>query len=196
MNWTFAVDPIEPEVIYTNSGYTNSHLWKSSNGGGDWEQLWPPPAQPELATAFQYNFANVVALDPFDHHHLLLTFHEPCLPPHASTCIAESMDAGASWTLLDGEPGWNGGEGQVIFFLDDSQTWLWGSSTNGYYRTGDGGDSWSDPGMSTTTCRARSSCSAKTALFSSLARPASTRAPTARRRRGSSSRARARAWAA
>ncbi len=151
MNWTFAVDPIDPEVIYTNSGYTNDHLWKSSNGGADWEQLWPPPAQPELAEAFQYNFANVVALDRYDHNHLLLTFHEPCLPPHQSTCIAESFDAGASWVLHDGEPGWNGGEGQVIFFLDDSQTWLWGSQTNGYYRTGDGGASWEQiPGMSTT----------------------------------------------
>jgi len=151
MNWTFAVDPIEPEVIYTNSGYSNNHLWKSSNGGADWEQVWPPPAQPELAAAFTYNFANVVAIDPANHHHLLLTFHEACLPPHTATCIAESTDAGQTWTLHDGEPGWNGNEGQVIFFLGDSSTWLWGSSTNGYYRSGDAGETWDAiPGMSTT----------------------------------------------
>ena len=151
MNWTLAVDPIKPEVVYTNSGYTNSHLWKSSNGGGDWLQIWPPPSQPDLAKAFQYNFANVVALDPFNHEHILLTYHEACLPPHTSTCIAESMDSGASWKLIDGKAGWSGGEGQVIFFLNDSHTWLWGSQTNGYFRSGDSGVSWDQiAGMSTT----------------------------------------------
>jgi hypothetical protein len=89
-----------------------------------------------------YNFANVIALDPEDHLHVLLTFHESCLPPHASTCIAESFDGGESWALHDGEPEWNGNEGQVIFFLDGASTWLWGSQTNGFWRTGDGGESW------------------------------------------------------
>lgn len=32
MNWTFAVDPQEPEVIYTNSGYGSNGLFKSTNG--------------------------------------------------------------------------------------------------------------------------------------------------------------------
>jgi hypothetical protein len=151
MNWTLEVDPMEPEVVYTNSGYSNNHLWKTTNGGTDWEQSWPPVAQPELSAAFQYNFANVVAIDPFDHEHILLTFHEACLAPHTSTCIAESTDAGVSWKLIDGQDGWNGGEGQVIFFLENSQTWLWGSQTNGYFRSGDSGVTWDEiPGMSTT----------------------------------------------
>jgi hypothetical protein len=151
MNWTLEVDPIEPNVVYTNSGYTNSHLWKSTNGGGDWAQAWPPLLQPDLSKAFQYNFANVVAIDPTNHKHILLTFHEACLPPHTSTCIAESSDAGASWKLHDGKAGWNGGEGQVIFFLGNSQTWLWGSQSNGYFRSGDSGTTWEEiPGMSTT----------------------------------------------
>lgn len=142
MNWTFAIDPVEPEVVYTNSGYGTNGLFKSSNGGVDWEPVWPPPDQPELAAAFTYNFANVVALDPDDHRHMLLTFHESCLPPHTATCIAESHDAGASWVLHDGHPAWDGNEGQVIFFLGDAQTWLWGSQTNGFWRSGDGGGSW------------------------------------------------------
>lgn len=151
MNWTFAVDPIEPNVVYTNSGYGANSLFKSSNGGVDWEVSWPPAAQPELSAAFTYNFANVIAIDPFDHQHVLLTFHEPCLPPHTATCIAESHDAGVTWALHDGEPGWNGNEGQVIFFLEDSSTWLWGSQTNGFWRSGDAGGSWEAiPGMTTS----------------------------------------------
>jgi hypothetical protein len=134
MNWTMAVDPMDPDTVYTNSGYGSNGLFKSTNGGVDWEGIWPPPAQPELAEAFTYNFANVVAIDPSDHEHILLTFHEECLPPHPATCIAETFDAGASWRLIDGDPSWNGNEGQVIFFLEDSSTWLWGSQTNGFWR--------------------------------------------------------------
>jgi len=151
MNWTMAVDPQEPETVYTNSGYGSNGLFKSTNGGVDWEGIWPPPEQPELGEAFTYNFANVVAIDPSDHEHVLLTFHESCLPPHPSTCIAETFDAGASWRLIDGDPSWNGNEGQVIFFLEDSETWLWGSQTNGFWRVENSGESFEAiPGMTTS----------------------------------------------
>jgi hypothetical protein len=151
MNWTFMIDPIDPEVVYTNSGYGSNDLYKSVNGGVDWDVIWPPPGQPELAKAFVYNFANVIAIDPSNHQHILLTFHEACLAPHQSTCIAETFDGGTSWTLLDGRPGWDGREGQVIFFLENSRTWLWGSQSNGFWRSGDSGTSWEEiPGMTTS----------------------------------------------
>lgn len=142
MNWTFAVDPVEPNVVYTNSGYGGNGLFKSTNGGVDWDVVWPPPAQPDLGKAFTYNFANVVAMDPKDHLHILLTFHESCLPPHPATCIAETKDGGGTWKLIDGQPSWNGNEGQVIFFLEDSTTWLWGSQTNGFWRGTGSGAAW------------------------------------------------------
>jgi len=151
MNWTFAVDPVEPETVYTNSGYGSNGLFKSTDGGVNWTDIWSKRSQPELGKAFQYNFANVIALDPADHRHILLTFHEMCLPPHASTCIVESRDAGATWEIHDGKPGWNGGEGQVIFFLESSTAWLWGSQTNGFWRTPDSGQTWEEiPGMTTS----------------------------------------------
>jgi hypothetical protein len=130
MNWTFAVDPLDPQVVYTNSGYgtMGSGLFKSVNAGVDWDILWPPPAQPDLAAHFQYNFANVVTLDPSDHN--------------AQMCIAESLDAGASWKLIPGDPSWAGMEGQLLYFLDSSQTWLWASQSNGFFRTENAGASW------------------------------------------------------
>lgn len=142
MNWTFEIDPQEPETVYTTSGYGTNDLYKSTNGGVDWDVIWPPPSQPELAEAFIYNFSNVVAIDPTNHEHLLLTFHETCQAPHPATCIAESLNGGSSWRLLDGEPSWNGNEGQVIFFMGSSNTWLWGSQTSGFWRSGDSGTSW------------------------------------------------------
>lgn len=151
MNWTFAIDPVEPDTLYTNSGYGSNGLFKSTDGGVNWIDIWSQKSQPELSKAFTYNFANVIAIDPADHLHILLTFHEACLPPHPATCIAESMDAGATWRLIDGEPGWNGNEGQVIFFLNDAKTWLWGSQTNGFWHTGNGGSSWTRiEGMTTS----------------------------------------------
>jgi photosystem II stability/assembly factor-like uncharacterized protein len=143
MNWTFKVDPQAPNIVYTNSGYGSSNgLLKSTNGGVDWDPIWPPPAQPNLAKAFTYNFANVIAMDPSDHLHILLTFHETCLAPHPATCIAETFDGGQTWSLLDGHPTWSGNEGQIIFFLNGSKNWLWGSQSNGFWTTTNGGGSW------------------------------------------------------
>jgi hypothetical protein len=148
MNWTLVVDPVLPNVVYTNSGYSGNGLFKSVNGGVDWETVWPPATQPELAAAFTYQFANVLLMDPDDHLHLLLTFHEACLPPHNSSCFAESEDGGVTWRLIEGDPSWSGGEGQVAYFLDERDTWLWASQSNGFWRTDDGGDSWTHlPGM-------------------------------------------------
>jgi photosystem II stability/assembly factor-like uncharacterized protein len=148
MNWTLAIDPMDPNVVYTNSGYGSNGLFKSPNGGVDWLVIWPPSRQPELARAFTYNFANVVALDPANHLHILLTFHESCLPPHPATCIAETLDGGSTWRLIDGNPKWKGSEGQLIYFLEDSHTWLWGSESNGFWRSNDSGTTWEAiPGM-------------------------------------------------
>ena len=138
-------------MLYTNSGYGLNGLFKSTNGGVDWDPVWPPPAQPELAKNFTYNFANVLAMDPEDHLHLLLTFHEGCLPPNNDMCIVESTDGGTTWRLMSGDPSWSGSEGQVIFFLDNRHTWLWGSQTNGFWRTEDSGASWKPiKGMTTS----------------------------------------------
>jgi hypothetical protein len=142
MNWTLAIDPINPKVAYTNSGFGSNGLYKSLNGGVDWYMIWPPSRQRDLAKAFPSNFANVIALDPTNHLHLLLGFHESCLPPHPATCIAESFDGGSTWRLIDGNPEWKGNEGQLIYFLENSHTWLWGSESNGFWRSDNSGATW------------------------------------------------------
>jgi hypothetical protein len=151
MNWTLAIDPVKVNVVYTNSGYGSNGLLKSIDGGVNWIDVWSLKSQPVLGRSFTYNFVNVVAIDPYDHEHLLLTFHESCLPPHSATCIAESMNGGLTWRLIDGERSWNGNEGQVIYFLNDSTTWLWGSQTSGFWRSGDSGRSWEQINKMTTS---------------------------------------------
>ena len=146
MNWTFLLDPTDTKIVYTNSGYgegTNG-AFKSLNGGVDWDAIWPPqdPAQADLGKVVQYNFANVFAMDPSDHLHLLLTFHAECSAPYNQTCIGETTDGGATWRLINGEKSWVGTEGQVVYFLDNAKTWLWASSSNGFWRTEDAGATW------------------------------------------------------
>lgn len=146
MNWTFVIDPTDTRVLYTNAGYgqTGNGLYKSVNGGVDWDVVWPPASQPALGAFHANNFVNTVAMDPADNRHLLLTFHEPCLNRPGVVCIGESFDGGSTWTLLDGDVRWNtGGEGVRAAFLEDGDTWLWGSQSDGLWRTTDGGASWS-----------------------------------------------------
>jgi hypothetical protein len=141
--WTFVIDPVDPNVLYTNSGYgsKSNGAFKSVNGGVDWEQMWPP-ADPALAKVVEYNFVGGVAMDPGDHTHLLITFHAKCAAPHTEACFGESTDAGATWHLIDGQADWAGGEGQAVYFLENGKTWLWGSQSNGLWRTADAGAHW------------------------------------------------------
>lgn len=141
--WTFAIDPSDPDVLYTNSGYgvfSNGAL-KSVDGGVNWSVIWPP-AQPELQGVVQYDFVASVVMDPDDPEHLLLTFHAECGAGHSEACFGRSFDGGETWMLVDGEPQWVGGEGQFVYFLDGRETWLWGSQSNGLWRTDDAGATW------------------------------------------------------
>lgn len=141
--WTFSIDPTDSQVLYANSGYGSSSngAFKSTDGGVNWQQLWPP-ADEALAKVVEYNFVAQVVLDPSDPQHLLITFHAKCAAPHSEACFGESSDGGKNWYLIDGQPDWAGGEGQFIYFLDNSTTWLWGSQSNGLWRTTDAGRSW------------------------------------------------------
>jgi hypothetical protein len=144
MNWTFLVDPVETNVVYTNAGYGNGSngAYRSTNGGVDWDPIWPPQSQPELADVVEYNFANTLVRDPADRKHLLLTFHAKCKAPYTESCIAETTDAGDTWRVTSGDPAMVGGEGQVVYFLDTPHTWLWASQSSGFYRTEDSGKTW------------------------------------------------------
>ncbi len=140
-NWSLVVDPIEPETVYTVSGYGHNGALRSDNGGVDWTVVWPPP-DGSHAGIVSYDFANMLAIDPGDHEHLLLTFHAGCSAPYEESCIAETFDRGQTWSLVSGDPAMVGFEGQVIYFLDDASTWLWASQSSGFWRTADSGQSW------------------------------------------------------
>lgn len=147
MVWTISIDPQEPDVVYANAGYGTNDLYRSDNGGVDWDVIWPPDDVSQ-SSRFGHNFVNTVEIDPFDHEHLLLTFHEKCdAPQNGHMCIAESHDRGATWTLLDGDARWTSdGEGVRLHVLENGDTWLWTSQADGMWRTDDAGATWTEIG--------------------------------------------------
>lgn len=143
INWTLGIDHQTPSTLYTSSAYAMNGLFKSTDGGVSWTDVWSAVTQPELASAFEYGFVNQLVVDPRDSRHLLLTMHENCKPPHSTSCVLESEDAGDTWSLHEGDSSWEPDQGLTIQFLDGASTWLTGSQSNGVWRTSDAGETWS-----------------------------------------------------
>lgn len=139
---SMAVDPVNPGVMYTTAFDGANGLFKSSNGGVDWDQLLPPSSN--VAKAVDGNVVNSVAMDPRDPRHLVIGMHANCLAPLGAVCEAESIDAGATWTLttvpVPGQ-GWAPGAGAFIL---GATSWLFGTYSSGLWLTTDRGATWSN----------------------------------------------------
>jgi collagen type VII alpha len=154
--WTFVVDPIDSQVLYTTPGYGLEGFYKSTDGGVNFTQMFPAA----LAASLIYGgFIEKISIDPADHLHLTVTFHGDCRNApsggHACTdgqggancwaCIAETVDGAMSWKpLTNSAQGWSEGDGQTIL---SGSTWLYGDyggngTTGGIWRTTDAGATW------------------------------------------------------
>jgi photosystem II stability/assembly factor-like uncharacterized protein len=138
-NWTIVVDPVDSQVVYTTPGYGAEGFYKSTDGGVNWDSMFPK----DIQTSLPYGgFIETISLDPSDHQHLLATFHGSCSHSQADggdwQCMAESMDAAATWRLIPSPIGWSEGFGQTMI---DSKIWFL-SDGGGIYRTADGGATW------------------------------------------------------
>lgn len=132
------IDPIEPNVLYANSLYGINGFFKSTNGGVDWEQI----LSEEVRMYAPYGgFVGGIAIDPDDHLHVLVSWHQVCGPPYTSACYAQTRDGGETWVMRDGDPSWNGGEGAFLDMLGGG-VWLFSSASNGLWRSTDEGESW------------------------------------------------------
>jgi hypothetical protein len=82
------------------------------------------------------DFIERLEMDPADHRHLLLSFHTACKGAWAPSCLAESRDAGVTWSMLKG-PGPGSG---AAWFIDGTRL-LFGSG-EGLWRSPDHGATW------------------------------------------------------
>jgi len=132
---SFAVDPVDKGTIYTVSLFGAWGLWKTTNGGVDWDQLFAPDSEFAKLTS---NAIDAVAMDPTDHLHLVLGMHSNCAEPYAPTCTAETMDGGKTWKIVKlPTPNWEEGAGPSIL---DAKRWLYGGTE--LWLTTDGAATW------------------------------------------------------
>jgi hypothetical protein len=131
------VDRLKQGVIYQNAFMGSNGLWKSTNGGVDFEQMFPEGS--EVQKVVQYNLINSIALDAHDSDHLIVSMHADCNPPHEKICLASTHNGGKDWEILDVkgvQDGWVAGAGGFIL---DEDTWLFGTYYKGLWLTNDDG---------------------------------------------------------
>ena len=137
--WAMVIDPTNPQVLYTPQGYGESGVFKTTNGGVDWDQVLTP----NITSAAPYGgFVGGIGMDPSNPAHLLVGWHAECSPPNTKACYAETKNGGVSWTMRNGDPSWGGGEGTRYDILD-ANTWLFNSESNGMWVSANQGASWS-----------------------------------------------------
>lgn len=132
-----AMDPVEKGVMYAAPIYGAGGLWKSSNGGVDWEQLFPDGS--DVQKTVEYNFIDSISIDPSNHKHLVAGTHGNCKAPYDPVCHVESTDSGKTWRMMKipGE-GWQEQAGPWVL---SSTSWLYGAPS-GLYLTEDNGANW------------------------------------------------------
>jgi photosystem II stability/assembly factor-like uncharacterized protein len=136
---SIVVDPVDTNVIYMNSLYGSSGVWKSIDGGHAWDQMIDDATTMKFAGGFVSYI--VMDPDPARHGHVLASPHAECSGTPWKGCMAETFDGGKTWKLIQAPPGF---EGVGPIFVDE-KTFLF---TGGMYLTEDGGDSWTEVGGS------------------------------------------------
>jgi hypothetical protein len=153
------VDPLTPGTIVSNNNDGPGGMWRSTNGGVDWDELWP--AGGTVASAIEYNVPNGVGVEAADPRHLVVGMHAACRPPHRAVCLAESTDAGQTWRIVDGPLAATSWVAGAAVFLIDASTWLFGTYGSGLWLTRDRGATWRE----VTAAGAAGSTSGKTVVL-------------------------------
>jgi hypothetical protein len=135
-NWSMVIDPTDSSVIYTVTGYAGPGFYKTTDGGQNWQQMFPA----DLMAKFPAPGIERLSMDPTNHLHLTATFHGTCQNAPSAACMAETRDGGGTFTLTKSAFSWSEGDGQAMV---GDKTWFYGQVDQGVWRTIDGGASWS-----------------------------------------------------
>jgi len=134
------LDPLHAGVMYATAFEGANGLFKSTDGGANWDQLMAPGG--EVAKAVPNTLVNSVAMQVDKPEHLVVSMHSGCLAPYGKVCEAESLDAGKTWVVTtvpmvsdDYAPG------AGAYILSES-SWLFGAYGAGLWLTQDHGVTW------------------------------------------------------
>jgi hypothetical protein len=124
------IDPVESGVMYTVSNYGPTGIYKSTNGGVDWDQVIPANVvDPGMDWG---GWFNSLSIDPTDRKHLVGGTHTGCKGAWAPNCLAETRDGGATWRLLHAPLSDNEQCGPYIY---NSTTMMYATGQNGAWVT-------------------------------------------------------------
>jgi len=161
MNWAIKVDFQNPQNIYVAVGYGAASLYRSTNGGVDWDDLFEGgkkltvPGSPNGTLAANRVFARFVqaiGMDFTDPKHLVITLHVNCFNDGdwgtinqgpGIQCLGETLDGGNTWRMFKGprpSEGWS--EAASMTVLNHS-TFIYTSSAGSYY-TADSGNTYQE----------------------------------------------------
>jgi len=144
-----AVNPADSKHLYCVDGVRGATLgfWVSRDGGENWlmPEGFKKVTEKPVGTRDLYS----IAVNPADFKHILVSFHSPWAD--GRNCgVLESKDGGESWIAHDPPQTLKGGYGMAVFFLFDpvkgignKDTWLFTAQEGGFFKTTDGGKSWS-----------------------------------------------------
>jgi len=139
-DWSIAIDFVTPGVMYLVGGYGGLNLWKTTNGGVDWDPLFTADSDYGKATHQSRAdlFVNNVSMDPTNPLHLVID-------THGGSVEAETFDGGKTWKITTTPLPW--GENGGVMLLN-ATSWLWGGgeTPDGLYLTTDNGTSWNKVG--------------------------------------------------
>jgi len=135
------IDPSNPQHMYYIGGVRGQSggFWVSNDSGDTWTQPAGFLEKANNSVGGWVNDVYDVKADPNDFKHVLLGFHSGW-EWKSDAGVLESKDGGESWIRHPPMAGW--GNGHSVWFLSNSNTWLLGTQTNGYWRTEDGGANW------------------------------------------------------
>ncbi len=135
MPWALVVDPFNSSTLWATSGYGAGGPLKSTDGGVSWTKL--PVGGPT-----QSDDVGQIRLDPNLQGHMIIAWHSPWSTDGTNAGVSESLNGGTSWIHHYPPAGANWGAFLGVWFLENSQTWLLGSQTNGLWRTTNSGTTW------------------------------------------------------
>lgn len=144
-------DPNTPPVMYTNQGWGSGGIWKSTDGGVDWTNVWTnniydPDGVTNISADVGADCAAASLLGSSDANHLVLFLHSYWGTGN-NNGVFRTDNGGATWmvyktSLVPFEPH------SDIFSVIDSMIWqivpgINSSTGDTSYRSTDGGLSWS-----------------------------------------------------
>jgi hypothetical protein len=136
------MDPVDRGTLYMSMYLGPQNLWKSTNGGVDWQPLIDPSS--EAGQNIQYHWFQSIGIDPTDHRHLVASTHANCNPPEYSIgCQVESLNGGETWSVVQNPESASWAEQGGALALGP-KLWIYGQPFGKLWISRNHGSSWED----------------------------------------------------